>query len=131
MPITFDKAKEQTNPALDDTDESKDGNGLTERDRSALAIVQGVAANDAYWNSRSRIEQLEAQAAGHGVVQLPQEDPPPAAVAAPDAPPAVDSTAVDEPSPAVDPPKPTPDNPTEAVAVLRKQLEDAGINPEV
>lgn len=139
-PITYDQAYEATNPSQTEA----------QREQAALALIAGTAANEAYWDSRGELEALKAKAAGHGQVV-----PPPDAAAVETGPPTtgvsptenggfIDSTSVDatteqhalpaespdKPPPADAQSLPSPDNPTEAVAKLRKQLSDAGIQPE-
>lgn len=102
------------------------------RESAAQAIMQGIAANDQYWDSRSNLEALQARADGHGVVTPPESSP-----AAADA----EATAVDTPEPAGhlqagEATEPTDaevvENPADgdALTKLRAQLRNAGINPE-
>lgn len=128
MPISYQDAYDATNP--DKTDE--------QRKQSALAIVAGTAANEAYWNSRSELEALKAQADGHGVVVRNEGENPTTVGGGQTATGGtIEGTATEEPStgtgtqsgsaPAA---LPSPDNPTAAVAKLRAQLEAAGMTPE-
>lgn len=123
MPPTYEEAFNATNP-----DAPED-----QRDEAARRILAGAAANEAYWNSRTELEALRARAEGHGVIvrgSNTQEGSP--TVVGADTLPAIESTAVEEPNAApTATPAPSPDNETEAVARLRKQLQDAGITPEV
>lgn len=128
-PITYNDAYEQTNP--DATDE--------QRKQAALAIVAGTAANDAYWNSRSELEALRAQAEGHGVVEREsvqsgtvESDPPTGSVDPTESGGVIEGTSTDASTetPASSGALSAPDNPTEAVAKLRAQLQREGINPE-
>lgn len=146
-PLTYDEALQATNPA--DSDEK--------REKSALALVAGAAANEAYWNSRTELEALKAKAEGHGVIvrgadeeggsptivgtgtdtaagtiEGTAEEEPPTGIGTGSA---AEGTAPADTTPAETPGSsqtlpPTPDNPTEAVAKLRQQLQDAGLTPE-
>lgn len=119
-PITYNDAYAATNP-----DNSED-----QRKESALAIVAGTAANDAYWNSRSELEALRAQAEGHGeVVRDASSNPPTVAAGPTDAGGTIEGTAVEEPPTAIGG-QPAEPNDSDTVAKLRKQLQDAGINPD-
>lgn len=116
MPITYDEALQHTNPS--DTEE--------QRDVSAKAIVAGVAANDIYWSHTDPLTALRARHEGHGEVVSDYADVRP--------PVDIESTAVDEGEQrrqlAESPHESSPTNPGAAIATLRKQLQDAGINPE-
>lgn len=139
--LTHDEAYAATNP--NDPEER--------REAAAQAIMAGAAANAQYWDHRSDLEALRAQAEGHGVIARgpDEEGESPTAVgsgtaATPDA--TIEGTATEEPPTALAPgesatpanasdpasvaPVPSPDNPNEAIARLRQQLQDAGINPE-
>lgn len=117
---------------------------------AAANLVAGSAANAAYWNSRSELEQFVARAQGHGrVVAPPEAEQPPTAVAAPTEAGGgtVESTAVPvgevpptteagpgQPAPAEGEPETTaPSEPPDQTAEdrLRAQLRAAGITPEV
>lgn len=121
-PITYEEAFAATNPdpkAYGLPEDASTDDVEKRRNDAATNIMAGVAANDAYWDSRSRLEALEAQAQGHGSAPPPPtEDKPPAGT--------IDATAEEERTQL----PPSPDNPTEAVAKLRAQLEAAGIHPE-
>lgn len=132
MPLKYDDAYNATDPSL--TDE--------QRADSARAIQNGVAANEVYWNSRSELEALKAQATGHGVVQRGEDETPTGVGGGTDAP-AVEGTATEEPTTelgtgaSVTPPAaasaepaPSPDNPNEAIAKLRAQIVASGGTPE-
>lgn len=143
-PITFEEALAATDPNLDDTDKGPDG--LTARGRSAQAIMNGVRANEVYWDHRPDLEALRARVEGHGVVQRggESEDANPTQVGpganpnlAPQDNPAIEGTATEEPTPAVPAatpaapaPVPSPDNPNDAIARLRAQVETLGGTPE-
>lgn len=126
-PISYDEAYSNTNP--DATPEA--------RDAAAKAIQAGVAANDVYWGHVDPLTALRAQNIdGHGKVVTAHAET--AGLPAADA----EATAVDQSAdpmaglphgdPAASPPPvdPSPQNPNAAIAALRKQLTDAGINPE-
>jgi hypothetical protein len=70
------------------TDPSHDDDA---RKASAQAIMAGVAANDAYYNSRGELEQIIAAAKGGQVVTHESLNPPAGSV-----PPAVEGTAEEE-----------------------------------
>lgn len=132
-PIRYEDAFNATNPSQ--TDE--------QRDQSARSIMAGVAANDAYWNSRSDLEALKARAEGHGiVVRGPDEGEESPTVSGTETG-TVEGTATDEPATALGSGEsapggggfaptvpPSPDNPTEAVAKLRAQVAELGGTPE-
>ena len=122
--LTYDEAYAATNP--DHSDE--------QRQQSALALIAGTAANEAYWNSRGELEALKAQAEGHGIVVAPGDTPPTDSVSQTESGGAIEGTSVDE---STEPAQsdtgkslPSPDNPVEAVAKLRAQLQSAGLEPE-
>lgn len=120
MPITDEAAYECTDPSLSEE----------ERKRGAAAIVAGVAASDAYWNSRSPIEQVIAVAQGHGQVptfsDLNDEkaeqpvDPAAAPEQLPSATPIADAAVVD----------PTGPGDGSAEDKLREQIKALGGTPE-
>lgn len=132
MGITVEQALEHVDPNI--TDENA-------RKQSAQRIVDGVAANEVYWNHRSDLDALRAQADGHGVVQRGSDNPegePPASVSTTASGPVIESTATEEPATALSAGEnatgsggvvPSPDNPNDAIAKLRQQLTDAGITP--
>ena len=142
-PITFKEAYDQTNPS----------NTEEQRNQAAINIMAGVAANDSYWNSRSELEALKAQAAGHGAVAIDLSGEAGPTVGAGTGATPIEGSATEEAAPSdastdtteapataaasappasIAPPStpPSPDNPTEAVAKLRAQLTAAGINPD-
>lgn len=134
MGYTYDEAYALTNPADDDAT----------RDKAAIAIQAGTAANEVYWNHTDSLTALKAQAAGHGQVIPAESESDPSAVsggadspAIGDGKPTEEETVTDaevvseDPAPA-EPSGPVVDanaNPTAAVAALRKQLQDAGLTP--
>lgn len=85
------------------------------REQSASNIVAGVAANDTYWDSRPRLEALEARAQGHGVVVPPPTEDTPTAIEGN----VTENTSGELPASNSDAEK------------LRAQLVSAGITPEV
>lgn len=98
------------------------------REEAAQNLLAGAAANAAYWNSRTELEALRAQSEGHGQIVPPPDHPDNTAPVAD-----VEGTAVDEvppAEPAKQVPSGTPDNPAEAVAKLRAQVEAAGLTPD-
>lgn len=131
MPITYDEAYANTNPALPPET----------RDKSALAIMAGIAANDIYWQHTDTITALKARAQGAGQVITDHTKPDET-----DNTDAIEGTEVTDvpalpaehhastvPTPST---APSPqanlasNNPQQAIAVLRKQLEDAGVTPD-
>lgn len=118
-----------------------------ERQRAAENMIAGVAANDAYYASRSELEQLIARANGGQVVahaDLNSEEASGGDLSASDtkalptesAPPIADATVVPDESP-----EPTPDTPADAESgssggaesdtdKLRAQLLKYGITPD-
>lgn len=151
MPITYEEAFAATNPDKAAypglTADSSDDDLQKRRDQAARNLMAGVAANDAYWNSRSELEALKAKAAGHGTVV--NGDHPDgidtAAVSGSDSA-TIEGTATEEdtarieaatgrteetPEPGVTDATvvPSPDNPNEAIAKLREQLRNAGQEP--
>lgn len=124
-PISYDDAYANTNPEA----------APEARDAAAKAIMAGVAANDIYWNHVDPLTALKAKVAGHGAVttergesaSLPSADAEATAIESGETDTAGDGSEDGQVPPAVDP---SPQNPNAAIAALRKQLTDAGINPE-
>lgn len=116
---------------------------------AAANLIAGSAANAAYWNSRSELEQFVARAQGHGqVVAPPEDEDTPTAVEGPTATGGepVESTASPVEVPQTTAPGPVPGAPAEgepeATAPseppdqstedkLRAQLRAQGLTPEV
>jgi hypothetical protein len=116
---------------------------------AAADLVAGSAANAAYWNSRSELEQFVARAQGHGRVVAPptEEGDTPTAVegptgdagtvestatpveALPTTEAAAEPSAPAEGAPAATAPTEAPDQSVEDK--LRAQLRAKGIEPEV
>lgn len=138
MGYTYDEAYALTNPADDDAT----------RQKAAVAIQAGTAANEVYWNHTDDLTALKAAAAGHGQVIPAESEADPSAVSGGAASPAIgdgktateeetvtDAEVVPEGEPASAEPEPSGPvvdanaNPTAAVAALRKQLQDAGLTP--
>ena len=136
-PITFDEAYAATDPSL-----SED-----QRKASAEAIQNGVAANEVYWNHRDRLEALEAQATGHSIVSRGSDETPTEVGSGTASGEVIDATAEEEPATALGtgasatadggaspasgtPPVPSPDNPNDAIAKLRAQVQSLGGSPE-
>lgn len=129
MALTLAQALEQLDPSL----------SAEAKEAGALALMLGSAANDVYWAGRSELEQLKAQALGHGIVQRGGTDETPTRVEGIPTAGVIEGKATNtlaEPAAPVLPPPPVvapaaaPDNPAAAIALLRKQLTDAGITPE-
>jgi hypothetical protein len=139
-PITAQEAWDATDPGA--TDEA--------RREAAARIMAGVAANDAYWDSRGELEALKARADGHGVVSPPPQEDTPTGGGTSIAP-TVEGTAMEEPPTALDaggegtpaaadvPPEATtvPDpgvgpvpSDQDTVARLRAQVTNLGGTPE-
>lgn len=113
MGLTYQQAYDQTDPDAEDA----------ARARSAQVLMQGAHANAVYWNSRSELEALRAEHDGHGLVRRAVEEP-----TRPDA---IDATATEDTLSMVPPPDTGPEPTTDhAVARLRAQLVDAGLEPE-
>lgn len=109
---------------------------------AAANLVAGSAANAAYWNSRSELEQFVARATGHGVIAAPPEDETPTGVAGPTetgGEPVESSArpvgALPTTEAAAEPPAPAADDAEHgnlsAEDRLRAQLRAANIEPEV
>lgn len=91
MAITFEEAYAATDPNAAEE----------QRTQSANLLVLGSRANDVYWNSRSELEALKAQAEGHGQLVPPSESDTPADAEV------VEGSATDE-APALAPGDPAP-----------------------
>lgn len=142
MPLTFDEAISHTSPNAEDyglpTDASAEQVNQA-RATAAQKLIDGTTANDVYWNSRGQLEQLLARVQGHGQVSsvYADESTSPTAAVSPTA--DAEATAAEEPqttAPAVGPgestpstPVPLPDNPADAIARLRRQVEESGGTP--
>lgn len=104
---------------------------------AATALVAGSAANAAYWNSRSELEQFVARAQGHGRIEAPPtaEGDTPTGVAAPtgDAGAPVESTATPVEVPQTTEAaqgQPAPGDGESVEDKLRAQLRAANLEPE-
>lgn len=142
MPLSFDDALTYTDPNAQES----------EREASARALQAGVAASEIYWNHTDPLTALKALHEGHtqpGQIEAQQptadavgtavEEPAIGPDGTPVAPQVPASTGTDIPAgTTADPnvsvsgvhPDPSPQNPNEAIARLRQQLTDAGLNPE-
>lgn len=121
MPITAQQAWDATDPSQSDE----------QREEAAKNILLGVAANDAYLDSRGELERLKALSQGGQVVShasINETDPTPAVDPTTDAQ-TVDSTVVEENHLTAGPGGPATDE-TTTVDTLRKQLTDAGLTPK-
>lgn len=87
MPITAQEAWDATDPGA--TEEA--------RQEAAARIMAGVAANDAYWDSRTDLEALMAKAQGHGAVVAPAQEDTPTGVGTSTDTPSIEGTATEEP----------------------------------
>lgn len=120
--------------AWDATDASQTDD---QRETAAASIIQGVAANDAYLNSRSELEQLKYLAQGPQVVPHATLNDP-TEVGGGTATDSIEGTSTEEvakelgsgTSAGSDPGHPGAENPEATIASLRKQIEDAGLKPE-
>lgn len=92
-PITAQEAWDATDPGASDE----------ARQEAAARIMAGVAANDAYWDSRGDLEALKARAEGHGVISPPPQegDTPTNVGTSTDKPAVVEGTATEEPATAL------------------------------
>lgn len=106
------------------------------KEEAAQALVTGSAANAAYWNSRSELEQFVARAQGHGQIVAPptEEGDSPTAVGGPTAEGGtVDSTAtpvVEQQTTEAAAEQPAPADGESTEDRLRAQLRAANLEPE-
>jgi hypothetical protein len=118
-----------TQQAWDATDPSQ---SPEQREAAAKGVLQSVAANDAYWASRSELERLKALALGEQVVAHADINPGnPTAGEVPTA--DADGTVVEgseQNSIGAASDGESTDTDNMAADKLRKQLTDAGMTPE-
>lgn len=132
MPISKDEALQYVDPSLSG---DSPGPGVpSPRDQAAQRLQEGVLANEIYWSHRSDLDALRAKAEGHGQLSNPDlirgHDE---QVAAPESKTdTIEGTATEEPATEITAPAPvpSPDNPNDAIAKLRQQLRDRGVEPE-
>jgi hypothetical protein len=137
--MEYKEAFEATNPdpsayGIPPDDPNRDERLAKARETAALNLLAGTVANETYFNSRTELEALAAKAQGHGGIGVPPDQ-------------VTDATVVEGSEPAGELPAntetgtevvptgsgevaPTPENPVEAVAKLRAQLEANNLKPE-
>ena len=124
--MDFQEAFDATNPdpaAYGIPPDAPDGDKLLQERRTAAAqnLLAGVAANEAYWNSRSPLEELAARATGHASIGTPPDHPANAGQLGGGEAPAIETTATDTGAGGSE---------EDTAAKLRDQIRSLGGTPE-